>query len=302
MNKMQRQKLTCITKNAEFDYSMAGYTTFQAGGKVEALCRVETLVELQELIAFLGKEKIPYLPVGHGSNLVVRDGGYRGVAVVLAGNLARIGKWTESNGTVAVGAGLSIARLLAYCRNKGLGGLEFLAGVPGTVGGAIFGNAGAWGKDIGSKVAKIQLVLSNGKVAVKDREELSFSYRSLSLPEGSVIVKGWLELDRNSEEKIRARIEHYLKQRKTRQPLEYPSGGSVFKNPPNQHAAKLIEAAGLKGKKVGGAMISPKHANFIVNTGGAKASDIIALMELAREQVKQQTGIELEPEIKLVGT
>ena len=233
---------------------------------------------------------------------MVRDGGYRGVAVVLAGNLARIGKWTESNGTVAVGAGLSIARLLAYCRNKGLGGLEFLAGVPGTVGGAIFGNAGAWGKDIGSKVAKIQLVLSNGKVAVKDREELSFSYRSLSLPEGSVIVKGWLELDRNSEEKIRARIEHYLKQRKTRQPLEYPSGGSVFKNPPNQHAAKLIEAAGLKGKKVGGAMISPKHANFIVNTGGAKASDIIALMELAREQVKQQTGIELEPEIKLVGT
>jgi UDP-N-acetylmuramate dehydrogenase len=280
---------------------MAQYTTFRVGGKVEALCFIETLNDLRAVVCYVTEEGIPYLVVGRGSNLLVRDGGFKGVVFMLRGNLASIEKSGKTEGMIVSGGGVTIVELLNYCREKGLGGLEFLAGIPGTVGGAVAMNAGAWGKDIGSRVQQVQMITEHGELVTRERSELLFSYRALSIPEGTVITKVRFELDRERSDIVAARMAGYLKERKARQPLEYPSGGSVFKNPPDDYAGRLIEMAGLKGKKIGGAMISPKHGNFIVNTGGAKAEDILALMNLAQRKVRKAAGIELELEIKVVG-
>jgi UDP-N-acetylmuramate dehydrogenase len=253
------------------------------------------------MLSFLSRENIPYLVVGKGSNLLVKDEGFKGVGIILAGNLAAIARNGDNDQLIQAGGGLSIGELLTHCGQQGLGGLEFLAGIPGTVGGAVAMNAGAFGKDTGSMVRQIQVVTHQGELATRSRSNLNFSYRELSTPVGTVIVNVWFKLNHERPEILSKRKEDCLARRKASQPLEYPSGGSVFKNPLNDYAGRLIERTGLKGRVIGGAMISPKHANFIVNTGGARAEDILALMELTREKVKEETGIELEPELRVVG-
>jgi UDP-N-acetylmuramate dehydrogenase len=183
---------------------------------------------------------------------------------------------------------------------QGLAGLEFISGIPGTVGGAVAMNAGAYGEETANWVRDIRIVTEQGECLRRDRSELKFVYRNVELPKGTIIIKVRFQLEKEASTIIRERIRHFLAKRKEKQPLEYPSGGSVFKNPPNHYAAQLIEQCGLKGKTVGGAAISPKHANFIVNMGEAKAADILALIELARNKVKEDTGIDLEPEIRVV--
>lgn len=268
---------------------------------MEALCYVRGVQELKEMLPFLNREEIPYLAVGKGSNLLVRDGGLKGVVVVLRDRLASIEDDPNSRAVVRAGGGVGIGELLTHCGENGLGGVEFLAGIPGTVGGALAMNAGAFGKEIGSMVQEIQMVTNQGQLVTAKSADLHFSYRGISIPQGAIIVNGSFQLVRESPETISKRVADFLKKRRLSQPLEYPSGGSVFKNPPNSYAGRLIERSGLKGKEIGGAMISPKHANFIVNMGGARAEDILALMDLARERVKEDVGIELEPEIKVVG-
>jgi len=303
MDERQRTELlkTC-EKDIQFDCPMNQYTTFRVGGKVEALCRARELSDLQRMVSYLSEESIPYLVVGRGSNLLVRDGGLKGVAIILSGRLAAVEKNGRNDEYVLAGGGLSIGELLGYCNQKGLGGLEFLAGIPGTAAGALAMNAGAWGKDVGEVVREIQMVTHQGELDTKGRSDLHFSYRELSIPKGAVIFRIRFELNREKPETVAGRIAEYAKRRKARQPLEFPSAGSVFKNPPNNFAGRLIENAGLKGKRIGGAMISQRHANFIVNTGGARAEDILSLMDLARKKVREQTGIGLEPEIRVVGT
>jgi len=280
---------------------MDRHTTFRVGGKAEAVCFPGELGHLRQMVSYLGAENIPHLIAGKGSNLLVRDGGYRGVVIILRGKLAAVEKDTGDDKTVLAGGGLTIGDLLSYCSHNGLTGLEFLAGIPGTVGGAVAMNAGAFGKEIGSMVQRIEVLTGQGVLTTMDRSELKFSYRDLSLGKGVVILSAGFELNKEKPEIISGRIADYLKSRQETQPLEYPNGGSVFKNPPGDYAGRLIERAGLKGKRIGGALISPKHANFIVNTGGAKAQDILALMVLAREKVREETGIELDPEIRVVG-
>jgi UDP-N-acetylmuramate dehydrogenase len=179
--------------------------------------------------------------------------------------------------------------------------LEFLAGIPGTMGGAVVTNAGAFGREIGDVVGDVHLITAEGEMVLLDRGELTFSYRQLAIPEGSVVVKARLSLRPMPGERVAEKMKAHLERRKKEQPSGLPSAGSIFKNPPNDYAGRLIELVGLKGKKIGGAMISPKHANWIVNTGGATARDILSLMELARETVMKETGIKLEPEIKIAG-
>ncbi|MDP6178519.1 MAG: UDP-N-acetylmuramate dehydrogenase [Desulfatiglandales bacterium] len=285
-----------------FDCPMHQHTTLRVGGKGESLYFARELQELQRMLSFLSRGNIPYLVVGKGSNILVKDEGFKGVGIFLQGHLAAI----ERNGDttdqlIKAGGGLSIGELLTHCSQQGLGGLEFLTGIPGTVGGAVAMNAGAFGKDTGSMVQQIQFVTHQGKLATRNSSKLNFSYRGLSVPEGAVIVNVWFNLNYERPEILSKRKEDYLARRKASQPLEYPSGGSVFKNPHNDYAARLIERTGLKGRVIGGAMISTKHANFIVNMGGAIAEDILALMELAREKVKEETGIELETELRVVG-
>jgi UDP-N-acetylmuramate dehydrogenase len=302
MDEGQRKELAKIGGRAVlFDCPMSQYTTFRVGGKVEALYLTQELHGLKRMVSYLREENIPYLAVGKGSNLLVRDGGLKGVVIILKGGLATVEKNGKNDQIVLAGGGLGIGELMSYCTRTGLGGLEFLAGIPGTVGGAVAMNAGAFGKDMGSMVKEIQILTDEGALIVMDRSQLKFSYRELAIPKGAVILGVRFELDKEDPESISQRVEDYVARRKAKQPLEYPSGGSVFKNPPNDYAGRLIEEAGLKGRRVGGAMISPKHANFIVNTSNARADDILALIDLVREKVMEESGIELEPEIKVVG-
>jgi UDP-N-acetylmuramate dehydrogenase len=302
MDERQRQGMLEIGGNGiRFDCPMNQHTTFRVGGKVDVLYFARELRDLQQIVSYLCATNIPYLVVGKGSNLLVKDDGFRGAAIVLQGELATIEHGGEKDEIVLAGGGLSIVELLTQCSRKGLGGLEFLAGIPGTVGGAVAMNAGAFGNDMGSMVQEIQAVTQQGDLVTISRSQLNFSYRESSVSEGTVIVRARFQLKHESPEIVSNRVADYFTRRKESQPLEYPSAGSVFKNPPNDYAGRLIEQVGLKGKRVGGAMISPKHANYIVNTGGARAKDILALMELAREKVREETAIELEPEIRVIG-
>ena len=248
--------------------------------------------------------------VGRGSNLLVKDEGLEGVVILLRGPLAGMvqGKTDPSvsnlrahDMTVHAGAGLPIVDLLIHCRDSGYGGLEFLAGIPGTVGGAVAMNAGSFGKEIGDWVKEINVITAGGDIVARNRSQLQFSYRALHMEKKSVIIGACLKVDIEGMKTVTKRIAGYLKRRKESQPIEYPSAGSVFKNPPNDYAGRLIEHAGLKGKKIGGAMISEKHANYIVNTGDATAKDILGLLSLTQGKVKKETGVKLEPEIKVVG-
>jgi UDP-N-acetylmuramate dehydrogenase len=302
MDKRQKEELIrLVGSGVRFDWPMDQYTTFRVGGKAEAIYEAKDMGTLQEVVAYLAREEIPYLPVGKGSNLLVKDGGLRGLVILLGESLAVVERGVTGDSTLWAGAGVTLSDLLAYCRDSGLGGLEFLAGIPGTVGGAVVMNSGAFGYEIESRVEEIHAITPKGDLSVKDRSQLQFSYRALKLDKGAVIVRVIFGLELEGEGIVGKRISGYLRRRRESQPLEYPSAGSVFRNPPNDYAGRLIEEAGLKGKRVGGAMISPKHANFIINTGGAKARDILALLSLIQETVKKETGIRLEPEIRVVG-
>ena len=284
-----------------FDVPASEYTTFRTGGNVEAMYRAGNLQGLKHMVAFLADEGIPYLVMGSGSNLLVRDGGFDGVAIILDGSLASVEGSTVAEPSILAGAGLRVQKLVEYCAEKGLAGVEFMAGIPGTLGGAVAMNAGSWGKEIGEVISEVTVLTAGGIVETRDRLSLSFTYRELDLPPGAIILNAKLGLRFDKPALIRKRVASYLKQRKERFPLDMPSAGSVFKNPEGGYAGRLIDAAGLKEKAIGGAMISPKHANFIVNTGKSSASDIVALMDLATFKVKEVFNIQLIPEIKVVG-
>ena len=297
-----RQKtglIDILDKSVIFDVAMSSYNTFRVGGNAEAICIVNELSLLMKVISFLYSESILWMTIGKGSNLLVSDKGIKGAVIILKGKLAEVHE--EGAHTITGGGGLSVNRLLKYCVQRDLSGLEFMSGIPGTLGGAVIMNAGACGEEIGSRLKKVEIINPEGKKEEISRSQISFEYRKASIPERSVIYSVTLSLEKGIEKIIKERIESNLKKRKEGQPLDMPSAGSVFKNPPGSFAGKLIEESGLKGKRIGGAMISPKHANFIVNAGNATASDIIGLIDLARRKVKETSGIDLETELKVIG-
>ncbi len=284
-----------------FDVPMSEYTTFRTGGEVQAMYRAGDLEGLRNMVAFLVEEGIAYFVVGRGSNLLVRDGGFDGVAIILNGSLASIEVTSGEEPGVRGGAGLAVHELVEFCTEKGLAGVEFMAGIPGTLGGALVMNAGSWGKEIGGVVSEMTVLTMGGSVESRDDVKLTFTYRGLDLSLGDIIVGAKLRLSFDKPAAIRGRVGSYLKRRKEQFPLDAPSAGSVFRNPEGDSAGRLIDAAGLKETVIGGAMISPKHANFIVTTGNSSASDIVALMDLARVKVREMFNIQLVPEIKVVG-
>ncbi len=302
MDKRHKEHLVRLTGDKiRFDCPMAQYTTWRVGGNGEALFKADNEEELKQVITYLNREGIPYFPIGRGSNLLIKDKGIEGLVILLTGSLATIKQERNDSLTILTGAGLPLADLLAHCRASGLGGLEYFAGIPGTVGGAVAMNAGAFGKEFGARVVEIHTITPKGNLEIRDKEQLSFTYRHFEIEQGTMIIHTRLKMDRKPKDVVAGRISDYLKKRKQNQPLDYPSAGSVFKNPQDEYAGRLIENAGLKGKKIGGAMISEKHANFIVNTGGARAKDILDLIYLTQAEVKKLTGIELETEIKVIG-
>ncbi|OQY49810.1 MAG: UDP-N-acetylenolpyruvoylglucosamine reductase [Desulfobacteraceae bacterium 4572_87] len=313
MTNDQKTALEQLTgEGIRFDYPMHRLTTYKVGGPVEALWEARELEKLKKFIRYLCTEDIPYGVLGNGSNLLVKDKGIDGVMILLSGSLAVI-KDNADKSLIWAGGGVHLADLMNWCRQHGRSGLEFLAGIPGTVGGAVVMNAGAFGKEIHEKIKTLQFVLPGGTHIEMKRSELKFSYRRLHMEEGQLVTNACFRLNRATPKAVSEKMSGFLRTRKQTQPLEYPSAGSVFKNPPDtprtgeksfaptQGAGRLIEKAGLKGKTIGGAMVSEKHANYIVNKGGATASDILSLMDLVRLEVKRTAGIDLEPEIRVLG-
>lgn len=277
--------------------AMARHTSFQIGGPADLLVIPEDLDDLKAALAFARFEHLPVLILGSGSNTLVRDGGIRGMVILPSAlqELARQG--TE----VTAGAGVRVSRLLAYCSKLGLTGLEVLSGVPGTVGGAVWGNAGAWGGSVADCLARVQVVTQEGEDLVLARGAVPFAYRHSGLPQGSVVVSATFALAPGDPTAIRQQISRWLLRRNATQPVEFRSAGSIFKNPPGDYAGRLVEIAGVKGARIGQAIISEKHGNFFVNLGGATAADVLALIALARERVRATSGIDLELEIRVVG-
>ncbi|MFQ5881150.1 MAG: UDP-N-acetylmuramate dehydrogenase [Candidatus Methylomirabilales bacterium] len=274
------------------------YTSFQIGGPADVLVFPQGVEDVKATLRLCREEAIPYLVLGGGSNILVRDGGFRGIVLNMDGVfplLAVEGK------RVRAGSGVRLSRLVAFCSKLALTGMESLAGIPGTVGGAVKGNAGAFGGSIADHLVEVQLVTREGEQGPCSRDRLELSYRRSSLPEGCVLLDAVFDLEPGDPGEIRRRVSGNLIQRNRRQPVEWRSAGSVFKNPPGEYAGRLVEKTGLKGVRIGGACISPKHGNFIINLGRATAADVLALIDLMQRRVREETGVELELEVRVVG-
>lgn len=296
--KKQLQHLDGV--EADWDIMLAGHTSMRVGGPVSCLLRPLDLAGLQTAVQVLNQKHHPYFILGRGSNLLVRDGGTKAVAISLEKGFSQV-ECIDPTGRVKAGAGLRLSRLLRFCLQQALSGLEFIAGIPGSLGGALRMNAGTHAGKMADVCEAVYLLLSDGTLQKLMRTKLSFSYRRLELPPATVVVGAELLLTPSSREEIRQRIRSLLKVRKEKQPWQLPSAGSVFKNPPGDFAGRLIEAVGLKGVRIGDAQFSPKHSNFIVNRGQARASDVHALIQLAQEKVSKEFGVQLELEIEVVG-
>lgn len=281
-----------------FDARMEQFTSIQLGGPAECLLFPKDVSELKKVVRFAGRKKIPFLILGKGTNLIVRDKGVRGWII----NLTRGMKKIYMDGEVVVAeAGLPLQRLVQFSIQKELTGLEPFFGIPGTVGGGLAMNAGAWGAELKDVLLSMSLMKEGGEIIERPRSRLRFSYRGLALPPSWIILKGRFRLKKGKKVEILERVKSYSKMRQRKQPLDSPSAGSVFKNPEEGPAGKWIEEVGLKGFRIGQAMVSDRHANFIVNLGKAKAEEVIYLMEFIEKKVYEEKGISLEREVKVVG-
>jgi UDP-N-acetylmuramate dehydrogenase len=296
LHKLVRGKILC-------NVPLSRYTSLRVGGPAETMMYPLNIMELQKVINFSRTHQVPYFILGRGTNLLIKDGGVRGIVIKLSRSFKKI-KVVETLRThtrLLVESGVSLRRLLNFSAEKGLSGLEFLSGIPGSTGGALWMNSGAYGRHMQDVTESLTLMTPKAEVVEKKRNQLNFDYRQLRLPTGTIIMNALIRTKQENPKKITAEIEKNKKRRSKNQPLNLPSAGSVFKNPPGKSAGQLVEQAGLKGFHVGEAKISEKHANFIINRGNATAEDILSLMKIMQNRVYQVTGIRLEPEIKIAG-
>ena len=285
------------------DESLAHHTSFRIGGPAEMLVVPETTAQLAGAVRAAHGSGLPLTILGGGSNVLVGDGGIRGVVVKLAGEFRRTQWGADGERTlVRAGAAVQLGRLARSAAARGLGGLEYAEGIPGTVGGALFMNAGAYGGEVALAVDAVEALDATGAPLALGRDALVFGYRRALLPAGCVVTAVRFRLHADDPGAIAGRMEAARTRRLESQPHGCPNSGSMFKNPPGDHAGRLIEAAGLKGERIGRARISQKHANFIENEGGARAADVKALMDMAQRVVWERSGIWLEPEVRLVGS
>ncbi len=285
------------------DLSLARFTSFQIGGSADLFFDPPSLEILAAAFAAAHDLAVPVTCLGGGTNVLVSDAGVRGLVVRL-GKAFEFIRWTEvdyATADVEAGASTRFIRLAKDSASRGFQGLEFAAGIPGSVGGAAQMNAGAFGGEISQSLTSLVVVSRCGEIVEKSREELQFSYRKLALEAGDMIACLRFRLTRSSVGRLQQEVARVQDKRRRNQPVGYPNAGSIFKNPPGEYAGRLIEKAGLKGRIEGGALVSPEHANFIVNVGSATARDVRKLMSLVQEEVWSRCGVWLEPEVRFIG-
>lgn len=279
--------------------SLSRHTSFGIGGPADLLVIPSTPAALCAALAATYHAGISPVLLGNGTNLIVRDGGIRGVVVRIADEMAGI---TFDGTRVTVEAGASLASVCLQCARKGLSGLEFAAGIPGTIGGALIMNAGAYGGEMGDIADWVEVAGTDGEIRRLEHADLSFGYRQTTLRLlGEAVVRAGLRLQEGDPAEIHAKLCDTMAMRCAKQPVSSPSAGSIFKRPDGDYAGRLLESAGAKGLCVGRAAVSRKHANFVVNLGGASASDVIRLIEATRELVYERSGVWLEPEVCVIG-
>jgi UDP-N-acetylmuramate dehydrogenase len=296
---------------ALFDEPLSRHTTLRIGGPVDAWVEPETVEAVQRVRALCAERGWPCRAMGAGSNLLVRDGGVRGVLVAtrrlraleFRPTDAAAGADGAAEGTmrVRVGAGVSTGKLLSEATRRGLGGVEFLGGVPGTVGGGLIMNAGTYLGEFKDVTTRVRAVDGRGALVERPTAECGFVYRGSAIPADEMVVEGELVLRPRPTEAIEADVRALRERRRAREPHNVPNAGSIFKNPPGDYAGRLIEESGLKGRRIGGAEVSPAHANWIVNADGARAADVLGLIELVRHTVEERFGVRLELEVRVVG-
>jgi len=279
---------------------MSGHTTFRIGGPADIWCRPENAEQLAGAIRFAKEREYPYLVIGNGSNLLVRDGGVRGIVI----ETTALDKVSLFNGCIIEAeCGASLTKLAVFALDNELTGIEFAFGIPGTVGGAVYMNAGAYGGEMRHCVMETDFIDSSGTIATLHGDEHLFEYRRSFFTQNprSVILKTRIKLEKGDPDQIRARMAELKNRRQESQPLQYPSAGSFFKRPKGYFAGKLISDCGLKGMACGKAKVSEKHAGFIVNDGGATCRDVLGLMEKVQQTVYANYGVSLEPEVRIIG-
>lgn len=277
---------------------MSRHTTFRAGGSA-ALFLTPDYENISELIKCLNENKIPYYILGNGSNLLVKDTGYDGAIVYIGSNFDDC---IVEDTTIIVKAGTKLSKLSNMAYKESLKGLEFASGIPGTVGGAVTMNAGAYGGEMCQVIESVKVLDESGNILILKNDELDFGYRhSIVMENNYIVLEATIKLIKGNQEEIKALMDDFAFRRKDKQPLEFPSAGSTFKRPEGHFAGKLIMDAGLKGKSVGGAQVSEKHCGFVINKGNATATDILELMELVSDVVMEKYGVKLEPEVKILG-
>ncbi|TWH60145.1 UDP-N-acetylmuramate dehydrogenase [Desulfitobacterium sp. LBE] len=280
----------------EHRYPLQKLNTWRIGGLAETVCWPESEEELREIWLKCQEQGIPFRLFGRGSNVLFPDEGLSGVTVISTGLAQSV--WDSE--WVTVGAGYSLARLSQEAADRGLTGLEFARGIPGTVGGAVVMNAGAHGGSIQDILEEVKILAPEGEVQRLAKEDIQFGYRECSLRDQAIVLEGVFHLKPGDPDVIQATMSENLAKRKAAQPLELPNAGSVFRNPPGGSAGRLIEEAGWKGKRLGGAQVSSKHANFIVNQGNATARDVLALIREIQKDVHHQFGVELKTEVRYI--
>jgi len=280
------------------NYPLAKVTSLKVGGNAKAIVEVNSLADLKLVFQVINEHKLPYFFLGRGTNILASDLGYDGLIVSLGQPFKCI---TLNGHKVTAGAGATLSKVVQLTAQNGLDGLAFAAGIPGTVGGAVCGNAGAFGHDISEVVSKVT-VFQGGKLEVLTNSDLNFAYRSSSLSgQQLLILEVVLSLKAATAFEVKAKVQDYLQKRKKTQPREQLTAGSIFKNPPGLFAGQLIEACGGKQWQIGGAKVSAQHANFFINTGQAKASDFYKLILKAQKEVYERFKVKLEPEVKFLG-
>jgi len=286
-------------ENIHLKESMALHTTFRVGGPAECLIEIENATQLEKVQKYLGLVECPFVVIGNGSNLLVSDKGYKGVVLQIGKKMSQV---TVAGNVVKAQAGALMSQVAAVAMQHGLTGLEFASGIPGTVGGGVVMNAGAYGGELAQVVVEVCVMDRNGEILVLDNETMEFGYRKSTIRKKPfVVTEVTFKLEPGDKDAIKAKIDELTVARREKQPLEFPSAGSTFKRPEGHFAGALIMDAGLRGFRIGGAMVSEKHCGFVINTGDATAADIVAVIREIQRQVKEQFNVDLETEVVFLG-